>query len=129
MRAAYEATAFGTRHILEAFRDAAPATPRIVAVGGGTQSRLWLQIVSDVTGVRQGVPRETSGASYGDALLAAIATQSVGPATDWTVIDDVIDPSPADSETYEELFADYRSLYTATTPVVHRLADRGFALS
>ena len=129
VRAAYEATAFGTRHILETFRDAAPATPRIVAVGGGTKSRLWLQIVSDVTGVQQGVPRETSGAGYGDALLAAVGTGTVDPATDWTAIEEVVAPSATDGAIYEELFADYRSLYTATAPVVHRLADRELALS
>jgi xylulokinase len=129
LRAVYEATAYGTRQILEAFRDAAPTTPRIVAVGGGTKAPLWMQIISDVTGVQQSVPRERSGASYGDALLAAIATKQIDATTDWSLIEDVVYPSPTERETYEELFVDYRSLYTATAPIVHRLAERVIAKS
>ena len=37
------------------------------------KSPLWLQIVSDVTGLPQDVPQRTIGASYGDAFLAGIA--------------------------------------------------------
>ena len=36
------------------------------------QGGLWTQIVSDVTGRGQQVPEQTIGASYGDALMAAI---------------------------------------------------------
>ena len=63
--------------------DAGGETDRIVAVGGGTQGGLWTQIVSDVTGREQQIPQQTIGASYGDALLAAIGTGLVPPDTDW----------------------------------------------
>ncbi|MEN0022617.1 MAG: FGGY family carbohydrate kinase, partial [Microbacterium sp.] len=73
-RAALEATALGVRHNVETMRAAGADIRRIVAVGGGTQGRLWLQIVSDVTGLVQEVPATTIGASYGAAFLAAVAT-------------------------------------------------------
>jgi xylulokinase len=73
-RAALEATALGVRHNIETIRAAGADIRRIVAVGGGTQGTLWLQIVSDVTGLSQEVPAITIGASYGAAFLAAVAS-------------------------------------------------------
>ena len=70
-RAAYEGISFGIRQILERFDDAHSA-PRTVAVGGGLRSPIWAQAVSDITGRPQLVPEQAIGASYGDALLAAI---------------------------------------------------------
>ena len=53
---------------------------RLVAVGGGAKNPLWLQIVSDVSGLPQDVPERTIGASYGDAFMAGLATGIVaGP--------------------------------------------------
>ncbi len=52
---------------------------RRVAVGGGTKGGLWTQMVSDVTGREQEIPGVTIGASYGDALLAAIAAGLAAP--------------------------------------------------
>ena len=73
-RAVLEGTAFGVRHNLEAMRDMGAAPRRLVAVGGGAKNRLWLQIVSDASGLAQVVPERTIGASYGDAFLAGLAT-------------------------------------------------------
>ena len=94
IRAAYEGIAFGIRQILERFDDAQPAS-RTVAVGGGLRSPIWAQTVSDVTGRTQLVPEQAIGASYGDALLAAIGVGLVPQATDWAKIARVIEPIPA----------------------------------
>ncbi|MFP5346881.1 MAG: FGGY-family carbohydrate kinase, partial [Actinomycetes bacterium] len=83
-RAVYEGIAYGIRQILEFLREDADPPTRLLAVGGGTQGGLWTQIVSDVCGCEQLVPAQTIGASYGDALLAAIGTGLVPPSTDWT---------------------------------------------
>ena len=58
-------------------RPAKPWLQRVVAVGGGAQSALLLQTVSDVTGLEQELPAQTVGASYGDAALAGLATGTV----------------------------------------------------
>ena len=121
-RAIYEGIAFGIRHVLELFEDAVEPPRRVVAVGGGTQGGLWTQIVSDVTGRAQEVPEQTIGASYGDALMAAIAVGLVPPETDWTRIARVVEPDPSTKELYDELYAVYRDLYPATKEQVHRLA-------
>jgi len=45
LRAVYEGTAYGNRHILEMLDRLRVPTNRIVACGGGTRSALWLQIL------------------------------------------------------------------------------------
>ena len=125
LRAAYEGIACGVRQIIGALEEAAGQPERIVAVGGGTEGGLWTQIVSDVCGLEQQVPAQTIGASYGDALLAAIGVGLVPPATDWARPDRVVRPDPSTASTYAELFQTYTELYPATRAQIHRLARSG----
>jgi xylulokinase len=122
-RALLEATAYGVRHILETMREAGGGGKRLVAVGGGTKGGLWTQIVSSVVGREQVLPAETIGASYGDALLAAIAGRFVPEGTRWDNAAAVIEPDAATRDTYERLYALYRDLYPATRTIAHSLAD------
>jgi xylulokinase len=121
-RAAYEGIAFGIRQILEFLDGPGGPAARIVAVGGGTKGGLWTQIVTDVCGREQQLPAQTIGASYGDALLAAVGTGVASPATDWARVDARVQPDPANAELYEELYQTYCALYPATREYVHRLA-------
>jgi xylulokinase len=122
-RAAYEGIAFGIRQILERFDDA-HAGRRTVAVGGGLRSPVWAQAVSDVTGRTQLVPEQAIGASYGDALLAAIGAGLVPADTDWAKIAREISPDPRVRDLYDDLYATWLQLYPSTREVVHRLADQ-----
>jgi xylulokinase len=120
-RAAYEGSSFGIRQILERFDDA-HAGNRTVAVGGGLRSPIWVQAVSDITGRAQLIPEQAIGASYGDALLAAIGVGLVPPSTDWAKIAREIKPDPRNRALYDELYQTWRELYPATKRQVHRLA-------
>ncbi|HEY2193383.1 MAG TPA: FGGY family carbohydrate kinase, partial [Actinomycetospora sp.] len=86
-RAVLEGIAHGVRHNLEAFAEAGgPSSPRLVAVGGGTRGGLWTRIVSDVTGLAQEVPVDTTGAAFGDAFLAAAAVGAADDVRAWNPI-------------------------------------------
>jgi xylulokinase len=122
-RAAYEGISFGIRQILDRFDDAHAAT-RTVAVGGGLNSPIWAQALSDITGRPQLVPEQAIGASYGDALLAAIGVGLVAPDTDWATIAREIKPNPRNRGLYDELYGTWRELYPATRDQVHRLAGQ-----
>ena len=122
-RAVYEGIAFGIRQIVGLLDSEATPVSRLVAVGGGTQGGLWTQIVSDVTGREQEVPEQTIGASYGDALLAAIGTGLVPAGTDWARTGHVVRPNPELADLYADLSGVYHDLYPATAPTVHVLAD------
>lgn len=121
-RAVYEGIAYGVRQILEILERDAGKPQRLVAVGGGTTGGLWTQVVGDVTGRAQEVPRVRIGASYGDALLAAIGTGLVPPETDWTVIDHTVEPDEENRERYDTIFSAYEQLYPATREQMHLLA-------
>ena len=69
-RAAYEGIGFGIRQILEMFDDAHTGL-RTVAVGGGLQSPVWAQAVSDITG------RMQSGTTYTPASKAVLYMNNV----------------------------------------------------
>jgi xylulokinase len=121
-RALLEATAYSARSILDAIGAAGVKMERIVAVGGGTKGGLWTQIVSDVTGLRQELAKETMGACYGDALFAARAAGLVDDDTVWASAVASVEPNPKNREVYDRLYAIYRDLYPATKSYVHDLA-------
>ncbi|MGD6747904.1 FGGY-family carbohydrate kinase [Streptomyces sp. BH106] len=122
-RSALEATAFGVRHNIEALEAAGGDIRRVVAVGGGTQGRLWTQIVSDVTGRTQEVRTTSVGASYGGALLAAQLVTDDARIDDWNPVAERLAPRPEVTARYDELYALYRDLYPASADVAHALAD------
>ena len=120
-RAVLEGTAYGVRHIVETMELAGVRPRRFVSVGGGTKGDLWMQIVSDVTGIAQDVPHKTIGAAYGDAMLAAMAIghrEAVG----WNSAAAVMEPDPLVAPVYDELYGIYRSLHPATVEQAHMLA-------
>ena len=120
-RAALEAAAYGVRHHLETLEAAGLPVTRVVAVGGGAQTDLWPQIVSDVTGLVQEIPSSTVGASYGGARLAAELAHGADTAH-WNPSDHVCTPDPRHRERYDELYRLYRELYPATRDITHALA-------
>ncbi|MGF6888730.1 xylulokinase [Nocardia sp. GAS34] len=124
-RASYEGISFGIRQILEMFDDAGSPAVRAVGVGGGLHSTVWTQALSDITGLTQLLPEQTIGASYGDALLAAIGVGLVAPETDWARIAREVAPDPDARARYDELYATWRELYPATREQIHRLAAFG----
>ncbi|HWV24715.1 MAG TPA: FGGY-family carbohydrate kinase [Thermomicrobiales bacterium] len=128
-RAMLEGTAYGVRHNLETLGEMGAIPQRLVAVGGGAKNRLWLQIVTDVTGQPQIVPERTIGASYGNAMLAGLATGLVPDAStinrEWVKEAEVVEPDPAATAIYDEYYRVYRSLYEHAKDDLHALARLG----
>lgn len=128
-RAVLESVAYGIRHNIETFRSIGADVRRVVAVGGGTKSRTWLQIVSDVTGVAQEVPQLTIGASYGDAFLAGVAAgiHKWSDLAGWIKPGVVIQPEPRNKPIYDDYYAQYLLLYKQTREIVHALGAKSSA--
>ena len=122
MRAILEAVALGVRHNLAAFDEVSPPAARFIAVGGGARTATWPQIVSDVSGITQMLPRHTVGAALGDAILAAGAAGFSG-ADGWNPIDSTILPNRDLEPTYSGLFDRYLQAYLDTRNVVHALGE------
>ncbi len=114
-RALIEATAFGTRLILDTFADGGVAVHGLRAGGGLTKNGLLLQIYADVTGL----PLEVCATEHASALGAAILGAVAGGAYDSleTAVthmvpapERTIQPNPAHKATYDGLYAEYKRL-------------------
>jgi len=125
-RAILEGVACGVRHNVETLARIGAQVDRVVAVGGGAQTDTWLQIVSDVAGLRQEVPAITLGACYGDAFLAGCAAGLLrrDQIAEWVRAGHSIEPDATLRPTYDALYDDYLDLYQDSRRVVHRLAGR-----
>ena len=75
-RALLESTAFGTRVILETFRDSGVPVTELVIAGGLARNRLLMQIYADVTRMPLSVIGSTQGPALGSAIHAAVAAGS-----------------------------------------------------
>jgi xylulokinase len=120
-RAALEGIACATRHITETFAAADAAPRRVRAVGGGTRNAPWLQATSDLTGLPQTICAVSTGASFGNAFLAALATGHAVPAdiARWNPPARVIDPEP--DPAYDRLWPLFRRLYDQTRDIMAEL--------
>ena len=123
-RATYEGIAFSIRDLLDAARAEGFEFGAIRLIGGGGRSRLWRQIISDVTGLEILLP-ENADASFGAALLAGVGAGLFdGPreavASCARIVDRVL-PDPGRGATYQQLFEIYKDAQAALAPLDHRL--------
>jgi L-ribulokinase len=131
-RALLEATAFGTRTIIEAFESAGVPVRELVVGGGLLKNAVLMQMYADVT--RR--PLSLIGSDQGPALGAAIhAAVAAGEFTDvyaasaamGRVQSNVYLPDPAAADAYDALFREYRTLHDyfgrGANDVLHRLRE------
>jgi FGGY-family pentulose kinase len=122
-RSIYEATAYGTRHILEDLQSHGFTVRRLFAGGGGAKSRLWVQIHADVLGAPVALPREAEACALGSAVAAAVHTghyPDLGTAVKEMVrIAEVVEPRPQTRDAYAAGYARYRATYPALRELMH----------
>lgn len=93
-RAAYEASGFVVRQLIEL--SGAPVA-RIVACGGGTRVRPWMQAIADATGRPVAVSAVAEGAALGAAFLARMAAgleTTIADAARWARTERIVEPQP-----------------------------------
>ena len=76
--AVVEATAFGTRAIIESYTDQLLPVASIVAGGGLTRNAMLMQIYADVTGRSIAVAGAPQASALGAAMLGAAAAGAAG---------------------------------------------------
>lgn len=120
-RALIEGIAYGTRHVTDHFAELGQRPARLLAVGGGTKNQLWLQATSDITGIEQVVCEKTTGASYGDAFLAALAIGAVKrqDISMWNPVRETVRAAP--DLIYEKHYALFRRLYEQTKDIAREI--------
>jgi FGGY-family pentulose kinase len=124
-RSIYEATAFGTRHILEDLQAHGFTVNRLFAGGGGAKSRLWLQIHADILGQPIHVPRDSEACALGSAMIAAVHTGHYpdldAAARNMVQIAGVIEPRQENKDAYDAYYARYLATYPALRELMHGL--------
>lgn len=123
LRAVYEATAYGNRHILEMLDRLGVPTKRILACGGGTRSALWMQILADVAGLPITLTAAPDAVTLGSAICAAVGAGAFGDlrAAAAAMVRPArsVEPNPENRAVYDEGYARYRATYTALAPLFH----------
>jgi len=120
-RALIEATAYGTRVIVEALQDNGVPVTELVACGGlPEKNRLLMQIYADVTGREFKISASKQTPALGSAMFGAVAAGKVRGGYD-TIFeaakymarlkDDVYKPIPENQKVYDQLYAEYVRLH------------------
>jgi L-ribulokinase len=115
-RALLEATAFGTRVIIEAFGAAGVPVTDLIVAGGLVRNELLMRIYADVTRRPLSVISSDQGPALGSAIHAAVAagrypgvpsaSAAMGGARR-----DVYSPDPDNAGVYDEMYAEYLTLH------------------
>ena len=129
-RALLEATAFGTRVIIEAFEAAGVPVTELVIAGGLTRNRLLMQIYADVTRRSLNLIGSAQGPALGSAIHAAVAAGCypdvpAAAAAMGSRADTAYRPQPDAADVYDALYAEYLALHDhfgrGGSELLHRL--------
>jgi L-ribulokinase len=134
-RALIEATAYGTRMIVETFADAGVPVNEIITTGGlPNKNPLLMQVYADVTGRPMYIASNVEGGAVGSAMHGAVAAGKANGGFD-TIAEasqqmaglrqQHYKPDPANKQVYDQLYAEYRTLHDyfgrGTNDVMKRL--------
>lgn len=120
-RALIEATAFGTRLIVEAFEEHGVAVNEFVTCGGlPEKNKLLMQIYADVTGRELKVAASQQAGALGSAMFGAVAAGEASGGYD-SIFEaaecmarlkkESFKPIPSHRQVYDQLYAEYVRLY------------------
>ncbi|QFZ18147.1 ribulokinase [Saccharothrix syringae] len=129
-RALLEATAYGTRVIIDSYTDAGVPVTELVIAGGLVKNALLMQIYADVLDMPLSVIGSEQGPALGSAMHAAVAAGAypdirAAAGAMGSVERGVYQPIPGNVEVYERLFVEYQELHDhfgrGANEVMHRL--------
>src|SRR5450830_1858623 len=129
-RALLEATAFGTRVIVEAFEASGVPVTEFVVAGGLLKNRFLMQIYSDVTRLPLSTIASEQGPALGSAIHAAVAAGAYPDVRTAAAVMGKVDravytPDEESSRAYDALYAEYLRLHDwfgrGGNDVMHRL--------
>jgi len=115
-QAVMEGVTFAFRDCQRVLKDAGTTFERLLAVGGGSKSQLWLKLIATNLDIEIAVPEDGDfGGALGAARLGLCAAEGADPAAIMTMpgIKQVITPDASLRDAYTAQYARYRALYPA----------------
>lgn len=120
-RALIEATAYGTRMIIDTFKENGVPIKELYAAGGiAEKNRLMMQIYSDVTNMEIRISASPQAPALGSAMFASLAAGKEKGGYD-SIVDaakhmskvkkEYYKPIPENVEAYNKLYAEYKKLH------------------
>lgn len=118
-RSILEGIAFGMRNVLDSMEAGAASIKQWRGCGGGTQNKLWLRIIADVTGRPIALTRDSGNAGIlGAAICAATGSGACkhfeAACAAMTKVTGLVEPDMAGHEAYEVYYRNYLRLYQST---------------
>jgi len=119
-RALLEGFGYAFRHHIEVLNDIGHLTTRYLASDGGAQSRLWMQIVSDILQRPVQLLKGHPGSCLGAAWMATIGT---GLSDDWLgtasfiSLGERVEPDLENANVYNTGYANFRDTYQQLAPL------------
>lgn len=113
-QAVLEGVSFAIRDNLEALRSAGTELNSVVAVGGGSRSKYWLQTLANIINLPVELPKDGDfGAAFGAARLAQLAV--TGARTTELLTTPAVDAvfEPQHQAAYEDAYQHYTRIYPA----------------
>jgi L-ribulokinase len=129
-RALLEATAFGTRVIIDAFETAGLPVSDLIIAGGLMRNQLLMQIYADVTRRPLSLVASEHAPALGSAIHAAVAAGAYPDVRTASVAMGKVHarafkPDPVSADVYDQLYAEYFLLHDyfgrGANEVMHRL--------
>ena len=124
-RSLLEAIAYGFKHHFEIFCQSGIEINSPKVTNGGSKSKLWREILSDVLNQNLTSIINHPGASFGAAVMAGLG---IGLITNWRYVEgfleqgEMIEPNIDNVQLYLDRYQQYRSLAKETAEVSHLLA-------
>jgi xylulokinase len=115
-QAVMEGVAFAFRDNMEALKEAGTKVSRVMAVGGGTKSELWLKIIATTLGVPVELPAAGDvGGAFGAARMGLMAATSASYKSVCTKpkIARTIAPDSKFTAAYDNAYRRYAAIYPA----------------
>ncbi|MGC9347544.1 MAG: FGGY-family carbohydrate kinase [Anaerolineae bacterium] len=115
VRAMMEGVAYAMYDSFRLIREAGlPVNYPMILNEGGAVSKLWRQIITDVFNVPIALVKRRTGAPYGDAILAGVATgffEDFSVAKEWVEYVEPMTPDPDRHARYMACFDLYKRIY------------------
>lgn len=112
-RAVMESVVFQILWMMESFR-AKPSEDGIILAGGASKSKIWSQMLADISGLPVRIPATADLACVGAAVMAGVGCGLYPSAADGyknlAVVDSVILPDPEKKVKMKNLYLQYKTL-------------------
>lgn len=122
-----EGICYGTAHNLRVMEDQGFEATEIVACGGATRGRSFMQMHSDVTGVPITLTEVGDAVVLGSCMMASVGAGVYSDlqeaAENMVKVRETIDPRPEITEDYKFYLEKYMELYPKVADSIHELVD------